>query len=350
MEDVLSCFGDVIGTTRETQSDSGLYITDLEALSTLQGLVGSEDWATIEELLENARRIAILNLNTDLTSLMMRYAKQKPSFKGKIGSQKYTKYLTETGTSGIRLICAPVRHAEMLIKGVGVMFSQTGTYEVFIENNYNDEVITLEVNAVRNKPSFADFSQLDITPSVIALPLFDEVVSVVEYYIYHNNPTPFCDNKVVCSTCKGFYFNANRPRFKGYGHESWMMLGGFNSSIEDLTYLGTNQMKGLLLNVDISCRIDKLICSEELDFRRDPMAQSFAMAIQHKAGSVVLWNILRSSKLNRVLMQDPDLFREAATYYDRRYAGMVKQISNTMPLSGCMCEKGFTDAWIGSKR
>ena len=343
MDNVLNCFGNVVGTTSDTESDSGLYITDLEAISTLHGLVGNEDWADIEELLENARRIAILNLNTDLTSLIMKFSKQKKGYKGLVGSQKYTKKRSEIGKSGVRLFCAPVENGEVHIKSIGGIFAQTGDIDIFIANNYNEEVSELTISTLANKVKFtSDFGDID----ELVFPMKHENVPYVEYYIYHENPYPFLDNKIVCSSCRGYYFDSNRPKFKNYGHESWFMVGGFNSEPDDVGNHATNLMKGLVLNLDVKCRIDKIICNEELDFGSDPMAQSFALAIQHKAGSVVLWNIIRSSKLNRVLMQDMETFRDAATYYERRYNGMIKNISNTIPINGCLCEKGFTDAWI----
>ena len=343
MEEVLNCFGNVIGTTRDTDSDSGLYITDLEALSTLQGLVGTEDWGDIEELLDNAKRIAILNLNTDLTALIMRFSKQKRAFKGLIGSNKYTKLKAETGKSGIRLLCTPIEHGEINIKSIGALFTQTGTIDLYLASNYSDEVSMLTIDTLANKVKWtSDFGDVEMS----ALPMKHESVRYVEYYLYHENPYNFLDNKVVCSSCRGFYFDSYRPRFKNYGHESWLMVGGFNSEVEDVGNHATNLMKGLILNVDIKCRIDRIICDEALDFSTNPMAQSFALAAQHKAGSVVLWNIIRSSKLNRVLMQDIETFREAATYYERRYNGMIKNIASTIPVNGCLCEKGFTDAWI----
>ena len=352
MENVLECFGNIVGTTNETESDSGLYITDLEALSTLHGLVGTEDWSDIETLLENARRIAILNLNTDLTSLIMKFSKQKPTFRGKIGSHKYLRPRAESGISGVRLLCLPVQHGELTIKSIGTLFNQTGDVNVYVANNYNDEVISLTVPTVARKLTFTDFSTAGIDPPVLTLPMKDEIMPFVEYYIYHENPFEFLTNKVHCSTCSGrsFYFDSNRPRFEKYGYGAWAMAGGFNSDIEDIGNHAANLMKGLVLNVEFKCRVDRLICNESLDFTSDPMAQSYAMAVQHKAASVVLWNIIRSSKLNRVIMQDMETFRDAASYYERRYNGMVRNLAGTIPIEGCMCEKGFTDAWMSNRK
>lgn len=341
MDDILDCFGDIVGLKSNDTSDSGLFITDLEAVSTIDGLVEADEAADVDEVLENARRIAILQLNSDLTALMLRYAKPRGSYVGRVGSSRYVRRGTNTGNSGIRLLCAPIRNAQMTITAINALFSETGTLKVYIANNYDSNILEYDLLTLANK---VKRNVLNVAPD---LPLYKPEVDFVEYYIYHANDFPFLDNRVTCSTCRKFYFNAAVPKFKNYGFESYLMVGGYNGD-PTTTDVATNTMKGLMPEVKITCKVDNVICDEEIDYVNNPVAQAMAQAVMYKAGSVVVWNLIRNSKLNRILMGDIDSFRDAASYYERKYKDIVSFLSKNMPVThDCICEHGFSAAWIG---
>ena len=341
MEDILDCFGDIVGLKSGGTSDSGIYITDLEAISTIDGLVEADEAADVDEVLENARRIAILALNSDLTALMLRYAKPRNPFVGKVGSSRYVRRGEYTGNSGIRIVCAPIRHAQMTVTAINTLFSQTGGLKVYIANNYDNNILEYDVLTLANK---VKRNVLTIAPD---LPLYRPEVDYVEYYIYHATDFPFLDNRVTCSTCRKFYFNAAHPKFKNYGFESYLMVGWYNGD-PTASDAASNTMKGLMPEVKINCKIDNVICDDEIDYVNNPIAQSMAKAVMYKAGSVVVWNLIRNTKLNRVLMGDIDSFRDAASYYERMYKDIVTFLSKNMPVNhDCICEHGFSAAWIG---
>jgi hypothetical protein len=348
MQEILSCFGNIVGTTIESESDSGLYITDLEAVETINALlrddVQLDDEAKLEDKLTNSRRIAILALQTDLTTLMMRYAKAKTGFKGIVGLTKATANIIETGKSGLRLLCKPVKDADLILSGVTLTFSQTGQVRLYLASNNSDDVIDLGLmNATANKPVFNEL------PQPLLLSMYDDSIEdLVEYYIYHENTIAPKDTKIDCASCTIFYFDQRKPLFKLHSYKQYLNVAGFNSEIADVGYKGTNASKGIQLHVDIRCNTHKAICNGSIDFYRNPMAMSIATAIQYKAASHVIWDLIRSPKLNRVLMGDMETFREAASFYGRKYNDMIKYISKNMDIqSDCFCETGFTKAKIG---
>jgi len=209
-----------------------------------------------------------------------------------------------------------------------------------IANNYDDNILEYDVLTTANKVR----RNLLTVPE---LPLFRPEVDNVEYYIYHENDFPFMDNRLSCSSCRKFYFNAAYPRFKNYGYDSYLMVGGYNGD-PTAKDSASNSGKGLLPEININCKVDNVICDDEIDYVNNPMAQSMAQAVMYKAGSVVVWNIIRNSNLNRVLMGDMETFRDAASYYERKYRDVTNFLSKNMPINhDCICEHGFTPAWIG---
>lgn len=349
---IIECFGNIIGTTIDTESDSNLWIEDVEAVSTVMGLVNDYDGneEPTEDILdkvitkmENARRIAIMKLHTDITTLLMRYAKPRSSVSGLLGSKKWDRILKETGKSGIRIICRPIKDAEMVLKGINTLFSQTGSISVYIESNYSDDVYEIS-----NVETLSNKSKYNLFEDALVLPIFHESVEHVEYFIYHQNDINPLNNKISCSSCGHFYFDSEYPRFANHGWKQYINYSGFNGDIDDLPRQGTNTTKGLQLIMDMRCRTDKAICNESLNYHYNPMAFSYASAVQYKAASTLIWDLIRDSGLNRILMGDMESFKEAASFYDRKYNDMVKYISRNMEIqSDCFCEHGFSNIKVG---
>jgi len=347
MEEVLNCFGNIVGTTSDSVSDSGLYITDLEAIETIKALIDDptyfDDETSIENKLLSARRIAILRFQADVSTLMNRYVKQRESFSGVIASSRFIKFVSETGKSGIRVLCRPLKDAEIVLRGVNTIFSQTGSFDLKIASNYSDTIYTVAaIETTAGKVKVNEFA------NPISLPLYEKNSDrLVEYYIYHENDLVPADNKIQCSTCVVFSFDSDNPRFSNHGHKQYVNVAGFNGEPDDLGRYGVNYGKGLQLLMDVKCKSDRNICNEEINYSLDPLAMSYATAIQYKAGSVIVWDLISNPKLNRVLMGDMERFKESASYYERKYNDMVKYISKHIKVkSDCFCEQGFTSAKI----
>lgn len=337
MESIINCFGNIVGTTQDSLSDSGLYITDLEQVDNVIGLIQEEGLVEdeVEEKLLKARRVSVLRLHSDITAMMLQYATPITGFTGHIGDKKTVTPLQDVGKSGIRIVCNPLKDAEIVLSGINTIFNETGVTDVHIASNYSDDVETVSVDTVKGKLKTNLFAE------PITLPLHVDAESpFVEYYIYHENDLDAYSNKIKCSTCSKFRFDASVPYFKEYGYERFINAAGFNGEIDELGNLGVNSGKGLQLNLEVRCRTDKALCRDKIDFYTNPIAMPMATAIQYRSGSVLIWEVIRSPKLNRVVMGDMEGFKEAASYYERKYNDMVRYIALNMPItSDCYCMK-----------
>lgn len=318
-----------MGLTHSDASDSGLYITDLEAISTIEGLT-IEQGKQVHEILEDARRVAILSLNADLTALMLKYVDVRKPYMGKIGNSRW-KSKTKGGAELV-VVCRPLRNATLHIDAIGAIFQNAGQHVVTVTSNtgLNDAFI---IDCTANKLSTKNVA--------LALPLYSPMVDFVEYRFGHEQD--HCVAKLEpCSSCRMRFSYAN-PRFTEKGITSYVTVGGY----KDDRFI--NSSAGLVLAVRTQCRLDNLICDEEIDFSIDPAAQMYAQAVQYKAGSVVVWNCLRNPNLNRVLMEDAEDLREAAKYYERRYRDMMLFINKHYDYNhDCVCKK--RSSWIGHRK
>jgi hypothetical protein len=337
MDSIVQCFGNIIGTTQDKDSDSGLYITDLEAVSTIEGLIKGEGLpeTEVEEKLDKARRIAIQKLHTDITTMMLQYSVPRQGFSGQIGNGQGIGVISDTDKSGLWIVCKPIRDAEIVLYGINTLFAETGVTTVKIASNTSDAVTEIAVDTQANK------LKINKLPVPLAFPLYNaDRDGYVQYFIYHENELTAINNKIKCSTCSKFTFDCNNPSFREYGMDGYISVGGFHAATIEEPGQGINAAKGLQLNLEVRCRTDKAICRDKIDFYSNPLAMSYATAIQYKAASSVIWDLIRTPNLNRVLMGDMESFREAATFYDRKYNDMIRYISQNMPIeSDCYCVK-----------
>lgn len=347
MDSIVSCFGDIVTPTKDNPSDSSLYVTDIEAIQSIQGIVNDESnefsWSKVEDRIDDSIRIAKLRLHTDLSTLMLRYAKPRVGFLGNIGSTRFTNYIADTGKSGLRMLSNAFRDVEAILTGVTLTFKESGSIDLYLASNRGDGIETLSgLTTVAGKPKYNELT----TP--ISLELYDNTVDgYVEYYLYHENDLTAADTKIECSTCNKFAFNSYTPSFKTFGYKQYMIVGGFNGEIDSLKDNASNQGKGIMLHMDIRCDTTKAICTSNENIKRSPMYMSYATAIQYKAASNLIWDMIRSPKLNRIVMGGMESFRDAATFYDRKYNDMIKYISKNMDIeSDCFCEHGFTKSKI----
>lgn len=335
--DIVDCFGNVVGLTHDSQTDSGLYITDLEALSTIDGLT-AEDGKSLNAILEDARRVAILALHSDLMALLNEYAYIRKPYVGRIGTTRWT-YKSGVGASLV-IVCRPLENATLTINQIGVNFRTSGVKQVTFSSNTGLSE-TYEVNAVAGEISVLDLTDTANAYSPLVLPLYSNVVETVNYTFSHNEPH-YVAKLQPCGSCS-FRFHPSRPKFTTHGLTSYVNIGGYDGS----RYI--NSSAGLVFAGSVKCKTDNIICDGSLDFEHDAVAHMYAQAIQYKAGSVVVWSCLRNSNLNRVLMEDSDDLREAAKYYERKYRDMVGYIATHAHYShDCVCEK--RKSWIGKIR
>ncbi len=334
---IIDCFGSVIGLNHESESDSGLYLTDLEAVSTLTALrdpheeedVDADDG--INTIFEESRSAAIMKLHNDLVTLMMKHTRVRKPFRGKIGSTRYVKGVN--GGGSLVVLCKPMQHAYLSIDELAII---TRNDEAAVDINLTSDDGTVNETATVTNAVGRDITT--VSGLGWELPLLSDFGDFMTYRFTHE--ADFMDAKLQCSSCRRFVFDIDRPRFASTGLESYVNVSGHRAG----QYI--NSSVGLVLKARIGCRVDNIFCDDELDFQGDELAYAMAQAIYFKTGSVVVWKVLRNPNLNRVLMQNSDDLREAAKYYDRQYRDLVVYINKHYDyVSDCLQPKGAS--WGG---
>lgn len=362
---VPECLDDIIGLSETScdcfdtgkpynynESKSGLFLDQLEGLN-LKLVQGAEDCeeGSLWDMLDKARRNAIKAFKADIIgTLLTNYKYKRQPFSGVIGNQKFTKNLSlNTSYGGGRIFCANVIGGVLSLKRIGLLFDTSKTFDIEIYNNFNDSPIaeyTVHCNA--NVLTWFDL------PTALNLNMTNEAdVENPQYYLVYStsglNPK---DNRAGCGCGGGYryYFNPGKPAFKSYEKERWseyVMLAGISGNdISDRENWSTTEyLNGLILDVSFKCRVQDLICTEDMDFESNGAALAMANAIRYKSGVFLIDSILASNNINGYTMTDRERLMGKKNSYAKEYNDRIVWLGSEINYraNDCLACKDFDD-------
>lgn len=362
----LDCYEYIIGLSRtdcecydeldSTTSHSGLYMDELEPLSRISQALNCDTGKDLWPYMERARERSIRQFMGDASAMLMQnYKLRREPFIGSIGRAVKKNILQQvTGHYyGVRLFCADVVGGTLKITNIGGIFNTTGALTIKVYNNLNEHIGDYPINVtagqhVRNTVS-------------IELPLHNNYVENLEYFfLYQYAGNNAYDNDLKCN-CGKFkpYFNKKQPYFgtkteKQYGWANFAMVGGYSSSsisdLSDVSYTASNLMYGLTLDAEFRCNVNESLCKDSMDYDANPLAAAIAFAILYKSGEILLYDILRSTTINRATLVDDDNTKEDIALFGRKYTEMMRYIVDNvnLNLTDCFDCKDFIEMAKGS--
>lgn len=353
MSIINDCYDYIIGLTQSNcdcydipadagTSLSGLFITDMASLAWIETLTNCEA-GDLWTQMERSRDLAVTTFQADTNAKLMQGFKLKRlNFVGTIGRGVTKGVVTQTIGKyyGVRWHCANVKSGIGLVKGIGTLFTATGSITLEIWNNLGDLVQTLTLNteALKHKQNALN----------IELPLHSPYIENLEYYfIYQATANQARNNDIKCN-CGGFkpVFDTHKPYFnhsqhdRNYGWSHWLMVGGYYGDFPDFencSHTTSNHIYGLTVDVELKCKVSEVLCMESLDFESNNLAGAMALAIQHKAASILAGWIINSKNLSRYNITETDLLIENIKTWDRTYNSMVEYIATEADVSANDC-------------
>ena len=98
-------------------------------------------------------------------------------------------------------------------------------------------------------------------------------------------------------------------------------------------------MHGLVLEAEVACNINSVICNGQMDFDSDPLAMSVAEAIRLKAGMLLLQKLAGSHRLNRETLIAKGSYGETRERWKKSYQENVVYIARSIDIDKCPCLK-----------
>lgn len=356
------CYKNIIGFTEDecpcledsrpadfNESQSGLYLDELKPIASLDGLMKCEK--TIWYQLEKARTSAVKSFVSDTNALLgKKFSLKRETFSGVIGEiKKKEPFISDRNYLVVRIACAPIKSGILLLKGVDTIFEGTGTVNLELHSNLDGLISSHVLNTTANKLTTNEIG--------VELPLYSKYFNSkgLEYFLvvqYDSNNKPK-DTELNCG-CGGnsssLKFNKEHPYFNSIGRHrenkwaEWIMCGGMTTNSvselqEELPEMISNKMFGLVLDVELKCKIQEVICDKQMDFLGNPLAMSAAYAIYYKAGFNMLEYILKSEELSRESMVNSESLEESQIEWIEKYNEQVKYIVSNINIKANDCFK-----------
>lgn len=335
-------------------STSGRYLDETEGLSLNMAEAAADcEQGNMWEMLEKARSNAILNFKSDLMARMLSlYKHRRKAFSGLIGQSDYKNTLNITSIyAGVQLQMANIIGGQMNIRRIGLIFDSSDTFPIYVYDNLTQSYIeSYSVTTVANTLTWFEL------PASLTLDMNNSGSSHPRYWIiYPTGSYKPKDNRASCG-CGGahykYYWNTEYPKytpFEKYRWSEFMMLTG--TSGDDITLDGrsswsTSQyLNGIILDASFSCKVQDLICVDEIDFSTNEIAASMAGAIQYRAGAILVDNILASGNINRYTMTDRERLMGKKNTYMKEYLDRLEWIAQNININAndCLACDDFND-------
>jgi hypothetical protein len=346
----ISCYDYIIGlyngncdcydpkTTDYNLSDSGLYISDLLEPKFIDGLLNCDNGASIWELMEIVRELAVRYFIADANALLIKSNKLKRfPYIGGVGTSTYTKdmQLAPANYAGVRLISPLIKSGYLKIDKIGLIMNATTPVTVNVYDRTGTLLHALNLSATANTHTL---NAVDIE-----LPLRDDYLDYMEYWFVYQ-PSGFLpkNNGVFsCSSCMkskpgwmSWVYNPKAP------WAAWISAGGFKSvGLPDFntSIAGSDYMYGMTFHVELGCKINEVLCKDSMNFQSNPMAQAMAIAIQRKAAALFIDRILTTQNLNRAVMIDREQLAKSKDEWLTSYEDMIAYIAEQTDISANDC-------------
>ena len=351
------CLTNVIGLSRNececfdvptNESDSDLYLDELEGLNLLQINAGADCGnGTLWDMMQKARNAGIDAYKADLAArLLQTYKESRSPFKGLIGRTENKDNATPGTVAGLQMLCAPVKNGAIILTRIGLIFGSTGTMDVAIYNNIDSEPVHVFTN-LETQAGQVKWNSIDKT----VLPMYTtEHTHLIYYVVYTYTGNTPKKNQIQCVTCSGrllvgynhsapsFFYNSSDSRYTWY---KWLNVTGITGdsidAIKDKVFGFNNVAYGIVLDGEVKCSMMDIACNDT-DYQRSGVAIAMAWAIRYRAGEFLCNAILSSGQLNRYTMLEREALYGKRNQYRKEYSDRLDWIVENMNWadSGCM--------------
>lgn len=312
-------------------SETGYYLTDPEyGFPLMEAVFAGSDCSdgSVWDMLLKARNKAIRDFQTDLQAhLYTTKASKYHVFAGLIGKDQSTIARTLTGTyQGILITPNNVKGGVLKISKIGLDIDTTTTVTVKVYSSADTSaaLFSLPCNAVANKLTYTNL------PIPLELPLYDQNVSELRYYMVYESPSfKPNNNKLYCC--------GHKPNWSQY-----IKVNGYNSN-SLIGETGDGYSNGLVLQAHLSCDQISWVCDMD-EVEGYNVKSVIGRAIQMKAAVKIISQILRSGNLNLYTMSNREAMYADKKRLQKAYENQILWLSENIPygVTDCFqCDKNI---------
>lgn len=317
------------------KSTSGLYLDDVEGGVSMKGLGNVDSCLSFYQFATKARDNGIQRMQDDLViAINNKYKKDKNAFSGQIGRMSYAQTLGLTkNVQGIRIRPNEWSDASITISRINIVLNDiivglpVKIWRVPVDTVMGDLVATFNVTTVAN----GYVTIPDNAPAILPLLLpFVYNNMEVEYWITYDLTGQTArpkDTALECVTC-----NKNISPYSDYVTIYGAQLdstSNFSNSLYD------QYSHGLIVDVDIRCNNEKLVCREFNE--EDAISITMAYATRFKAAELLIEYVLGSPDVNRYTTMAREYLWGKRNHFRSEYDNRVIYLAATIDVTSSNC-------------
>lgn len=350
MSSTAACFENIIGLSRRDcacvedrtvdagVSESGLYLDELPGLRLrmLNSTVDCGDdglWAKLERAREHgieeviAELSACIGANTDTA---------RPPGTSIIGQDKNaarSAVRLNNAYHGLTIQTALVRGGVFEIMSIGTAFkavNNTGTVAVKVYNRPEESADPIAEVVLNTTPDRVTWN--DLAEPIPLLMTQDTAVNPRFWLLYEPAGMQAMNVEINCG-CSGYkpHWSLTNPQYRNPSDKGahlwawWAMAAGTKGDNLDnrLTWTVENPTHGLLVRVRMRCDETSTFCTDDPQYRTDPIQKVIAHAVRFKAGAALLQDILTSDRIDRYTMTAGEQLEALKEDYEREFQKRV---------------------------
>jgi hypothetical protein len=349
---IMTCLKNIIGVTNSDcacitggltsdqtadvkKSVSGLYMDDVEGGVSMKGLGDVDSCLTFYQMATRARDNGTQRLQDDLIiAISNRYKKNKNAFVGQIGRMSYAQSLgIAKPVQAIRMRPIDFSDAVLTISRMTIILNEVVTglvvniWRVPVDTVMGTLVNSFSVDTVAN----GYVTIPDTAPPSLPLSLpFVYQNQMVEYWITYDLTGQTAqpkDNQLESATCtKGVLPYSDYVQVYGAQLDSETNFSGYNLD----TYA-----HGLILDADIRCNNEELVCREYSE--DDAIAITMAYAARFKAAELLIEYVLGAPDINRYTTMAREYLWGKRNHFRAEYDARVLYLASTIDVTSSNC-------------
>lgn len=311
------------------KSTSGLYLEDLEGGVTIKALRTVDATRNLAQLGLGAINNAIKRTEDDLrVALSTRYAGKRNTYSGSIGRMSFATTLgVNKPMQGIRIKPHTLSDAVMVINRMNIVVNAEAALVVQIwkapvDSAVGEMMMEWTVNVTPN-----NYHAIPIT-SPISFPFMENGQPIEYWVVYDRGATQPKDTKLDCSSCEAVSKAALYEYVKLDGVQLDSM-GNLDNKTTD------NYSHGLIIDVNVRCESQRLICREYDSQEAISIAMSYA--VWYKAGELLIEDVIKQPDVNRYTTMDRTYLWGKRNHFRSEYESRINYLAATIDVTQSNC-------------
>lgn len=345
----MECLKEIVGVTTEDKicitgglssaeiaklkkSTSGLYLQDLPGGITLKALRNVDATRNLADMSLGAIGNAIKRTEDDLrVAISTKYKGSKNSYIGNIGRMSYAQSLgVSERYQALRIRPTMASDAVVTVTRLNIIINETASFDLMVYKAICDTAVPELVTSYSVNATSNQYFTI-IPPSPLSLPLMENGREVEYWFVWDrvaaNNAQPK-DTKIECSSCEA--------STKSTLYEFVTLQGVELADINNITNKKTDSYShGIILDVELRCETERLICREYNEEEAISVALSYA--VWYKAGELLIEDVMKQPDINRYTTMDREYLWGKRNHFRKEYEIRINYIAATIDVSQSNC-------------